>query len=86
MKAAASSVPAASLKSSWADVRGLRVHALVSKPPRAARLPRVVLVYGLGVSGRYMRPAARGLAPHAEVFAPDLPGFGHGPKQRPVKV
>jgi pimeloyl-ACP methyl ester carboxylesterase len=36
----------------------------------------VVLVHGLGMSGRYMLPLARRLAPHVPVLVPDLPGFG----------
>ncbi|HEX2909987.1 MAG TPA: alpha/beta hydrolase [Chloroflexia bacterium] len=40
-----------------------------------ASLP-VVLVHGLGVSSRYMIPAARYLAKAYSVYAPDLPGFG----------
>ena len=46
---------------------------------RAARLPgapAVVLVHGLGVSSRYFRPLIEALRGHADVVAPDLPGFG----------
>lgn len=39
------------------------------------RIP-VILVHGLGMSSRYMIPLAKHLAPHVEVYAPDLPGFG----------
>lgn len=42
----------------------------------ATDAPPVVLVHGLGVSGRYMIPTAWRLAPHARVYAPDLPGVG----------
>ena len=38
--------------------------------------PPVVLVHGYGVSGRYMLPLARALAPSCEAFVPDLPGQG----------
>lgn len=38
--------------------------------------PEVVLVHGLGLSGRYMLPVASHLAGHYPVFLPDLPGFG----------
>jgi 2-hydroxy-6-oxonona-2,4-dienedioate hydrolase len=42
--------------------------------------PPVVLVHGLGLSGRYMLPTARQLAPHFPVYVPDLPGFGDSAK------
>jgi pimeloyl-ACP methyl ester carboxylesterase len=48
-------------------------------PPVAEALP-LVMVHGLGVSGRYMVPAAQRLAPRHQVFAPDLPGFGRSDK------
>lgn len=35
-----------------------------------------MLVHGLGMSSRYMRPLAERLAQEFEVHAPDLPGFG----------
>jgi pimeloyl-ACP methyl ester carboxylesterase len=38
--------------------------------------PPVVLVHGYGVSGNYMRPLARTLAPSFSAFIPDLPGQG----------
>jgi 2-hydroxy-6-oxonona-2,4-dienedioate hydrolase len=36
----------------------------------------IVLVHGLGLSGRYMLPLAAHLAADHPVFLPDLPGFG----------
>jgi 2-hydroxy-6-oxonona-2,4-dienedioate hydrolase len=36
----------------------------------------IVLVHGLGLSGRYMLPVAACLAADHQVFLPDLPGFG----------
>jgi 2-hydroxy-6-oxonona-2,4-dienedioate hydrolase len=36
----------------------------------------VVLVHGVIVSGRYMMPVARELAPDFPVLVPDLPGYG----------
>jgi len=44
--------------------------------PREAGRCEVVLVHGLGLSGRYMLPLAVCLAADHEVFLPDLPGFG----------
>lgn len=61
---------------------GWRVHARVSRDPVPPEAPIVVLVHGLGVSSRYMLPAARALAPHYRVYAPDLPGFGRSSKSR----
>jgi 2-hydroxy-6-oxonona-2,4-dienedioate hydrolase len=42
--------------------------------------PPVVLVHGLGVSGRYMLPLAQSLAERCSVLAPDLPGYGRSQK------
>jgi 2-hydroxy-6-oxonona-2,4-dienedioate hydrolase len=42
--------------------------------------PPVVLVHGLGLSGRYMLPVAERLARHLPVYLPDLPGFGDSDK------
>jgi 2-hydroxy-6-oxonona-2,4-dienedioate hydrolase len=54
-------------------------------PARAAAgVPAVVLVHGLGVSGRYMQPTADALAPRCRVYVPDLPGFGRSPGPRPA--
>lgn len=60
-------------RSVWTTVDGLRVHARVAGPEDA---PPVVLVHGLVVSGLYMAPTQRLLAPAFRVYAPDLPGFG----------
>jgi pimeloyl-ACP methyl ester carboxylesterase/uncharacterized RDD family membrane protein YckC len=59
------------LRSVWADVDGVRVHALAGGDGQA-----VVLVHGFGVSGSYMVPLARELVRSAAVFVPDLPGQG----------
>ncbi len=45
-----------------------------------AGAPVVVLVHGLGVSSRYMLPLMRELKAFANVFAPDLLGFGRSQK------
>jgi pimeloyl-ACP methyl ester carboxylesterase len=42
----------------------------------------VVLLHGYGVSGSYMVPLARSLAPSFSVFVPDLPGFGRSEQPR----
>ena len=41
-----------------------------------------MLVHGYGVSGRYMLPLARSLAPSFSVFVPDLPGYGRSQRPR----
>ena len=53
------------------EVLGLRIHARTGGEGRP-----VVLLHGYGVSGTYMLPLARLLAPSFSVFVPDLPGFG----------
>ncbi|MBX9244248.1 alpha/beta fold hydrolase [Actinotalea ferrariae] len=40
----------------------------------------VVLVHGIGVSGRYFEPLAHELALEGPVLVPDLPGFGPSPR------
>ncbi|WP_205707138.1 alpha/beta fold hydrolase, partial [Kineococcus vitellinus] len=49
----------------------------------ASARPPVVLVHGLGLSGRYFVPLGRRLAALGHrVLAPDLPGFGRTPPER----
>jgi pimeloyl-ACP methyl ester carboxylesterase len=59
------------MRTVWTDVGGVRMHALTCGRGRP-----VALVHGFGVSGDYMLPLARELAPHARVLVPDLPGQG----------
>jgi 2-hydroxy-6-oxonona-2,4-dienedioate hydrolase len=49
--------------------------ARVSPAPHAGA-PAIVLVHGVIVSGRYLLPAAVGLARACAVVVPDLPGYG----------
>ncbi len=44
--------------------------------------PTIVLVHGLIVSSRYMMRLARSLSSDFDVYALDLPGFGHSSKPR----
>src|SRR4051812_8359907 len=62
----------------WSTVHGLRTYGRAYR--HGHEPPPVVLVHGVGVSGRYMLPTARELAPHHPVFVPDLPGFGRSEK------
>jgi len=67
----------------WTSAGGLRIHARCWTPAHgAAGRPPIVLVHGLGVSSRYMEPAAERLAVWHDVFAPDLPGFGQSESPR----
>lgn len=59
---------------------GLGIHAVWSGGPPTSDRPPLVLVHGLGVSGRYMLPALVRLARTRRVYAPDLPGFGRSDK------
>ena len=69
------------LQSRWAKVCGRLVHYRASTNRPNENQPPVVLVHGLGVSSRYMIPTAAHLAPHRQVYAPDLPGFGRSEKR-----
>jgi pimeloyl-ACP methyl ester carboxylesterase len=64
------------LTSAWAEVAGLRMHARISTHPLPRDAPAIVLVHGIGVSGRYLLPTALRLATTCRVHVPDLPGFG----------
>lgn len=64
-------------------VGGRWMYAWVPAAPAAVGAPPLVLVHGLGMSGRSMLPTMRLLAPDFDVWAPDLPGFGdsRGPRR-----
>lgn len=68
------------LRSCWAVVDGLQVHARVTRDPAPAGRVPIVLVHGLLVSGRYLIPTASRLAPDYRCYIPDLPGFGRSAK------
>ncbi|WP_067479740.1 alpha/beta fold hydrolase [Actinomadura hibisca] len=63
----------------WDRVDGLRMHARALGSPSS---PPLVLVHGLGISGRYMVPLMRLLADDHYVLAPDLPGIGASDRPR----
>ena len=44
----------------------------------------IVHVHGFGISGSYLMPTARLLAPHAVNVVPDLPGYGRSARQSSV--
>jgi pimeloyl-ACP methyl ester carboxylesterase len=62
---------------SWHDVGGVRIHAVVCGDGSP-----VVLVHGYGISGTYMLPLARALASSCSAFVPDLPGQGRSDQSR----
>src|SRR4029079_10642380 len=59
------------------EVSGTRRHAVV-----VGEGAPVVLVHGFGVSGAYMLPLARALAPSYSALVPDLPGQGKSAQLR----
>jgi 2-hydroxy-6-oxonona-2,4-dienedioate hydrolase len=80
-------VPAAPIRfrSLVTEVDGLPIHVRAGEPPTTtADRPPVVMVHGLGLSGRYMMPTAALLALRFAVRVPDLPGFGDSGKPRRV--
>ena len=59
------------IRSDFVEVLGLRVHVR-----EAGAGESVLLLHGLGVSGRYFMPLAGLLAARRHVIVPDLPGWG----------
>jgi 2-hydroxy-6-oxonona-2,4-dienedioate hydrolase len=72
------------LRHTWTDVNGLRMHSLVSLDPVPPDASVIVLVHGSGLSGRYMIPTAQQLTADFRVYVPDLPGFGDSGKPQKV--
>jgi 2-hydroxy-6-oxonona-2,4-dienedioate hydrolase len=64
----------------WHTVGGWKLFTQVFPAPAQRSAIPIVLVHGLGVSGRYMLPLAERLATSNSVFVPDLPGFGRSDK------
>jgi len=81
-------VTGAALASRWVDADGMRLHVRAGgalAAPAGGRLP-LVMIHGLGVSGRTLLPLARRLlAAGRGVLVPDLPGFGRSPAPRPPR-
>jgi 2-hydroxy-6-oxonona-2,4-dienedioate hydrolase len=65
-------------RSSFVQVFGLRMHVR-----EAGTGDPVLLLHGLGVSGRYFVPLARVLGQRRQVIVPDLPGWGQS--ERPLR-
>lgn len=69
-------------RSGFVEVLGLRMHVR-----EAGAGEPVLLVHGLGVSGRYFMPLASVLAARRHVIVPDLPGWGRSERpSRPLGV
>lgn len=64
----------------WINAGGLNLHSLYVPHNSSENALPIVLVCGLGVSSRYMIPAAIELAEEFNVSCPDLPGFGKSSK------
>ncbi len=74
------------LRRGWLRVGGQWLYLRVGGPARPDT-PPVVLVAGLGMSGRYLAPTAAVLAERRLVVVPDLPGVGRSPRSRsPLEV
>ena len=63
--------PGSGFRSRQVDVSGHRLHVR-----EAGSGEPVVLVHGLGVSGRYLEPLGELLAARRRILVPDLPGWG----------
>lgn len=59
------------------DILGYTLHD--RRFPKEGAQP-VILIHGVGVSGRYYESFARELAQDYSVYVPDLPGYGKTPK------
>lgn len=68
----------------WLHVGGLSLHSLFVSNGSPNKFPPIVLVCGLCVSSNYMVPAALELAENADIYCPDLPGFGKSSKPEQV--
>lgn len=69
----------ARLRGRYRTVEGVRVYERYAERRDG---PVVVLVHGIGVSGRYFLPTAGRLASRCRVYVPDLPGFGRSGRLR----
>lgn len=68
------------MRSEWFEVNDWHMYTRVALDQARPDAPTVVLVHGLGLSSRYLRPTTAHFAPHYQVYAPDLPGFGKSTK------
>ena len=80
-------VPVTRLWHEWTPVPGLdgEVHNVAWNDTARHESTPLVLMHGLGVSGRYWSRLGRRLAGSFEVLAPDMPGFGDTPRDRRLR-
>lgn len=69
------SSPPRKFRDNWTVVNGQRIFAKISDHSLTGAGP-IVLIHGLGVTGRYLMPTAERLADRYVVAVPDLPGWG----------
>jgi 2-hydroxy-6-oxonona-2,4-dienedioate hydrolase len=70
------------VRDAWWRVGGWAIHGRAGGDG-----PPIVLVHGLGVSGRYLLPTAQALVGEFRVLVPDLPGFGLSTRPpRPLRL
>jgi 2-hydroxy-6-oxonona-2,4-dienedioate hydrolase len=69
-----------SIENKWTQMAG---YTLRYRMPRELSVPDssiIVMLHGLIVSSRYLIPTAKQLAPHYQIYIPELPGFGKSGK------
>jgi pimeloyl-ACP methyl ester carboxylesterase len=66
----------------WTQIERKPVRARVTTPAPACERPVVVALPGLGLTGDYLLPLARALAPSLRTYVVDLPGSGGAPGPR----
>ncbi|WP_218221219.1 alpha/beta hydrolase [Nesterenkonia sp. Act20] len=71
------SEPGAGLSTRRVHVSG---HAVDVRGTFSPERPPILLVHGIGMSGEYFLPFADVLSQTHDVYAVDLPGYGHAPK------
>lgn len=77
-----SGMQARSRHSGFVEVFGLEMHVR-----EVGRGDPVLLLHGLGVSGRYLMPLAQALGERRRVIIPDLPGWGRSERpERPLGI
>jgi pimeloyl-ACP methyl ester carboxylesterase len=69
----------------WDTTGAWRIHSITTAHDTQATPPlerAVLLIHGLGMSSRYLRPTLRELGKDHAVYAPDVPGAGHSTRPR----
>jgi pimeloyl-ACP methyl ester carboxylesterase len=66
----------------WTIVDGLPVFSRIAVDAAPAGATPLIHVHGFGISGSYLIPTARLLAPYYPTYIPDLPGYGRSYKPK----